>query len=94
VTLSRALAKYETTNYEIYILEEEEKEYLKGYSLQAAATDGIMPNVYGVRHKGTKQTELYCYNLAAALSVQNSLEEGIVAEMEKRTPKRPDLRTV
>lgn len=92
--MSKALAKYDTDNYEIYILEDEEKEYLKGYSLQAAATDGIMPNVYGVRNKGTQQTEMYCYNLAAALSVQNNLEAGIEDELQKRPKKKPELRSV
>lgn len=87
------LKKYSTDNYELYVLTNEDKEYLKGYSLQAAATDGIMPNVYGVHNKLTGVTEMYCYNLASALSVQNSLEEGIARELEAR-PKQNKLRSI
>ncbi|MCW8826159.1 MAG: hypothetical protein OQK78_07015 [Gammaproteobacteria bacterium] len=77
------LDAYSTENYEVYILSDEEKEYLKGYSLQAAATEGILPNEYGIRNKVTGVTEMYCANMAACLSVINNLEEGVASEMER-----------
>ena len=88
------LKKYDTTNYCIDILDEEEIQNLKGYGVQAAATESVMPNKYGVRNKQTKIIEYYCSNLAAALSVQNTLENGIQEEMQNRPKQKADLRSV
>lgn len=88
------LKAYDTDNYEIYILSEEDKEYLKGYSLQAAATDGVVPNVYGIRNKATGVIEMYTCNMAAAVNIQNTLEEGLKDEMDRRPKKKANLRSV
>ena len=88
------LKKYDTANYCIDVLDKEEIEELKGYGVQAAATESVMPNKYGVRNKHTKIIEYYCSNLAAALSVQNTLEAGIQDEMQNRPKQKADLRSV
>lgn len=88
------LKEYDTKTYVIEILDEEEKEVLKSYGVQAAATEGVIPNKYGIRSKVTGEYEYYCSNLAAALSVQNSLEQGIQSELDSRPKQKADLRTV
>lgn len=88
------LKKYDTANYCIEVLDKSEIEELKSYGVQAAATESVMPNKYGVRNKQTKVFEYYCSNLAAALSVQNTLESGIQEEMQARPKQKADLRSV
>ena len=88
------LKKYDTANYCVEVLTDEDKKYLKSYGVQAAATESVMPNEYGVRNKQTKIFEYYTSNLAAALSVQNTLESGIQEEMQTRPKQKADLRSV
>lgn len=88
------LKKYDTTNYCIEVLTEEDQKFLKSYGVQAAATESVMPNVYGIRNKQTKVFEYYTSNLAGALSVQNTLETGISEELDARPKKKADLRSV
>lgn len=89
------ISKIQNNNYKVTVLTEEEKQNLVDtYGMNVAASDGIIPVVYGVFNKETEVYEHYCANLPQATAVLTMLTEGLQEEIDKLPKEKPDLRSV
>lgn len=87
------LEQYTTNNYEVTVLEDEDKAALYSLGYNIAVHEGTIPNVYGVRNTKTGCFEFYCCHLSQAVHVIANLEQSLSEACEK-LPKKSHLTSV